>query len=641
LSLLRLPAQLSTLSRATITAFVVGIVFLALALVLGFTEWRHLNWVNLPLHASIEMAGAAFALLTAYFLVHFDSQELIASPYRQVIAAALTVMGVLDGAHAMFGPSPTFVLLHTAATAFSGVTFALVLIPAERSQIFARPLWFGGASLAFIAASIVLPDAMPLMLHQGKFTSAFVIFNTLGAGLMLLASVKLLLRFRKTMNATELLFGLQCSLFGTSSLFLSDSSLWNFFWWESHFFRLFGHALALLLLVSMAQRARNNVLQRLVQSELENRLSAAKAENEINKRTLALTENYENLVTELPLGLMVLHLPNLADAQSFMLVSLNPSAERQLNLVSAEVLGKRFDEVFPGISGTDLPHRYAQVIRLNEATSIGELVYGDERLAEAVYSVKAFPLQGQKVGVAFEDISAQYKARRMKEEFVSIVSHELRTPLTSIRGSVGLVLGGVLGELPAKAKPVLEIASHNCERLTILINDLLDMEKIQSGKMEFQCSHIDLCALVKLAIEENSAYAEQFSISLRSESEVNVAMVNVDPNRLMQVIVNLLSNAVKFSHAGAAVLLRLSRNDSGFLLEVIDHGDGIPEKFKTVIFEKFSQAEAPGIRKKGGAGLGLNIAKAMVEKMGGTIGYDSKEGEGSRFYVRLPEISRL
>jgi signal transduction histidine kinase len=144
------------------------------------------------------------------------------------------------------------------------------------------------------------------------------------------------------------------------------------------------------------------------------------------------------------------------------------------------------------------------------------------------------------------------------------------------------------------------------------------------------------------ALLEHKNLAEQNGLILRYENQIAEAQVNVDPNRLMQVISNLLSNAIKFSHRGGTVQLRLISESGQLQLEVIDQGDGISENFKAIIFQKFSQGEAPGVRKNGGAGLGLNIAKNLVEQMGGSIGYESKEGEGSRFYIRLsPAVESL
>ncbi|MDX8400106.1 MAG: response regulator, partial [Gallionellaceae bacterium] len=236
------------------------------------------------------------------------------------------------------------------------------------------------------------------------------------------------------------------------------------------------------------------------------------------------------------------------------------------------------------------------------------------------------------------DITERVKTERMKTEFVSTVSHELRTPLTSIRGSLALLVGGVAGELSAKAKPLIDIAHKNSERLILLVNDILDMEKIESGKMEFKISPTKIMPLLEQALEANSAYAEQYNVSLKLEGNLAENMLNVDPNRLMQVLANLLSNAVKFSPLGDEVILSISCDGQHTRMEVKNRGSGIPEQFYSQIFQKFAQADSSDTRKKGGTGLGLSITKAIVEQMGGNIGFSSEPDVLTTFFVEFPVL---
>ncbi len=233
--------------------------------------------------------------------------------------------------------------------------------------------------------------------------------------------------------------------------------------------------------------------------------------------------------------------------------------------------------------------------------------------------------------------SVAEKANLAKSDFLSIVSHELRTPLTSIRGALALVAGEVVGELPAAVKPLVDIAHKNSERLILLVNDLLDMEKIEAGKMEFNASPVKLMPLLKQALVGNHAYAEQYQVSYELESELPEAMVSVDSNRMMQVFSNLLSNAAKYSPAGGKVLVAVERIGRRIRVAVKDSGPGIPDEFKDRIFQKFAQADSSDARKKGGTGLGLSIAKAIIEQMGGSIGFDSQPNVQTTFYVELPE----
>jgi len=246
--------------------------------------------------------------------------------------------------------------------------------------------------------------------------------------------------------------------------------------------------------------------------------------------------------------------------------------------------------------------------------------------------------QGTVIGFSSlgNDVTELKRIDRMKSEFVSTVSHELRTPLTSIRGSLGLVWGGVTGELPAQAKNLVGIAKSNCERLIRLINDILDSEKIESGKMNFELRPMELEPLLEQALVANEGFAEQHGVKLvlgRVEAPVQVC---VDSDRLIQVVTNLLSNAIKFSPPDGAVQVAMRTGAGRVRVEIIDSGPGIPDEFRQRIFQKFSQADSSDTRQKGGTGLGLSISKAIIERMDGSIGFTTETGAGTTFFFELP-----
>ncbi|MDH4286329.1 MAG: PAS domain S-box protein, partial [Gallionella sp.] len=234
------------------------------------------------------------------------------------------------------------------------------------------------------------------------------------------------------------------------------------------------------------------------------------------------------------------------------------------------------------------------------------------------------------------DITERVKIERMKSEFISTVSHELRTPLTSIRGSLGLIAGGITGELPVQAKAMLDIAHKNSERLILLVNDILDMEKIEAGKMEFQAAPIKLTPLLKQALDANRSYADQYKVTYKLENEMPEVMIHADTNRLLQVLANLLSNAAKFSPPDGDVIVNMILSDKHVRVGITDRGSGIPEQFRSQIFQKFAQADSSDTRKKGGTGLGLSITKAIVEQMGGHIGFDSTPDVMTTFFIEFP-----
>jgi signal transduction histidine kinase len=237
----------------------------------------------------------------------------------------------------------------------------------------------------------------------------------------------------------------------------------------------------------------------------------------------------------------------------------------------------------------------------------------------------------------FRDISAFKEIGRMKDEFISAVSHELRTPLTSIRGSLDLMASGVMGELPSEAIPVVELARRNCERLVRLINDVLDIEKIEAGRMDFHLEVMELEPLLLHSVETLRPYGDQLGVAFRIECSAPGARARVDPDRLIQVMENLLSNAAKFSPPGETVQVTLARRGRDLRVSITDRGAGISPELQSRLFEKFAQGDLPHPSQKGGTGLGLNIARAIVERLGGNIGVVSRPGVSTTFHFNLPE----
>jgi len=252
--------------------------------------------------------------------------------------------------------------------------------------------------------------------------------------------------------------------------------------------------------------------------------------------------------------------------------------------------------------------------------AVNEVSLGDERLF---------------VGIV-RDITQRKEMERLKGEFVSTVSHELRTPLTSIRGSLGLLAGGGGGKLPKQARELVEMADKNTARLINLVNDILDMEKIESGSMEFRFAPVDLKDLVEQGIEANRGYAEPFDVDFVIVEAPAGIVVRGDADRLTQVLANLLSNAAKFSPRGGKVEIACARVGAVGRVSVSDRGPGIAREFHKDIFGKFTQADSSDARKVGGTGLGLNISKSIVEKHGGRIAFDTKVGAGTTFYFDIP-----
>ena len=240
------------------------------------------------------------------------------------------------------------------------------------------------------------------------------------------------------------------------------------------------------------------------------------------------------------------------------------------------------------------------------------------------------------VGIA-TDITERARIERLKNEFVSIVSHELRTPLTSIRGSLGLLDGGVVGVLEPRTSSLVKIALSNTERLIRLVNDILDLDKIETGKLELRSENLDPVVLADEAIAEIAGFAEECGVALVREFEP-ASQLRGDRDRLLQVLINLLSNAIKFSKPGDTVRVELEQVVVGTVrFSICDEGPGIAEDQLPKLFRKFSQLEESDTRSTGGSGLGLAISKAIVDAHGGVIGVESQPGVGSRFHFEIGE----
>jgi PAS domain S-box-containing protein len=323
----------------------------------------------------------------------------------------------------------------------------------------------------------------------------------------------------------------------------------------------------------------------------------------------------------------------------------NGAAERMFGWGRNEAVGWPLSELV-------LPERYRASLghALHAFRQTGHLAMLDQRLERKVIDrqgreftiemTAALAGQGEDAffSVFLHDISERKRVEQMKNEFISTVSHELRTPLTSIQASLAMLADGMAGELPPDALRLTTIASQSSERLVRMVNDLLDIQKIEAGQMHFEALAQPLLPVAERALAAMEGHAAKAGVLLRHDWDAGAARIaaSIDADRMEQVLTNLLSNAIKFTPAGKTVTLGLAQAPGKVRLLVADEGPGIAPEFQQRVFQRFAQADGADSRTRGGTGLGLAISKAIIEEHGGTIGFTTAPDLGTRFVVELP-----
>lgn len=321
----------------------------------------------------------------------------------------------------------------------------------------------------------------------------------------------------------------------------------------------------------------------------------------------------------------------------------NPAACRLFKIDECDLIGKNAAAIIPSLhdllfTPTSNYTKKGNRSILKAKETIG--VASDNTKLPIEIGVSCVDLPDRQIYTCLiHDITSRKKVDKLKSEFVSTVSHELRTPLTSISGVLGLLVGGTVPNIPVKAMDLLVIAKNNAERLGRLVNDILDIEKLEFGKLHLELSACDVNHLMEQAITQNMGYSMKYGVHLALDNDAIATQkitVLVDVDRFLQVMSNLISNAIKFSHMDGMVTLSAKVSGDLVVFYVEDQGTGVPEEFRKKIFQKFAQADSSDTRKRDGTGLGLSISRIIVERMGGTIDYRTEVNKGSVFFFSIP-----
>ncbi|MEA1070929.1 ATP-binding protein [Sphingomonas sp. LY160] len=323
------------------------------------------------------------------------------------------------------------------------------------------------------------------------------------------------------------------------------------------------------------------------------------------------------------------------------ITSANGAAERLFDRPSSELIGKSNLSLFADAPSEDVSKAYLAAIARQDgsAETIHTFVGANQDGSTFDAEVATTPVKlsdGSHYLAVARDATERRRIEKLKDEFVATVSHELRTPLTSIAGSLGLLVGGAAGKLPDQAVRLVGIAQSNCKRLIRLINDILDIEKMEAGKMPFHPQQIAVASLLEDAVRDSSGLASDHDVTLTIEPVAETDIVFVDPDRMAQVLANVLSNAIKHSPKGGTVFVSAMRDQYRQIISVADQGPGIPEEFRDRIFQKFAQADSSDTRSGSGTGLGLSIVREIVTRSGGEVRFESTAGKGTVFHIDLP-----
>lgn len=319
---------------------------------------------------------------------------------------------------------------------------------------------------------------------------------------------------------------------------------------------------------------------------------------------------------------------------------INPAGERIFDFSKDEIVGENVVRLIPAAKGDAFLGDGPGQIETEKSISMEvEGRHKDGSGFPLDLAVSKLRVQGTSMSVGvFRDISDRKEVERLKSEFVSTVSHELRTPLTSIKGSLGLINQAAGDEISDKWKQMINIAYRNSERLSLLVNDILDIEKLDAGLMPFDMAPVEIADFVEEAVESNKGYGEERNVGMVLRSPPPRVTVEGDRLRLMQVMSNILSNAAKYSPENRDVELWVETRDNTVAICIKDYGPGIPEDYQDKLYDRFTQADNSNTRVKGGTGLGMSITKTIVEAHDGDLRFETGPDIGTTFFVELPVL---
>ncbi len=618
-------------SRKIIWALIAGSLLLHFFFTLiNETIFSEIRWEHHPVHASIEIAGSLIAFWVSWVLLKLEKSGK-GSSFNIIIAIALLTMGMFDLFHALTHSGNLFVWFHSIAVFAGGLLMHAIWWNRFIESHFQR--W--GVQTVFTIAtttgliSLLYPESIPVMLVQQPeglpaFSPVASVLNLAGGGFFLLGGVRLLLSYKATGNYDDLLFSLHCFLFGAAAIMFQYSELWDVAWWGWHVLRFAAYAVALWLVLKTEIRLFELIKK--TNQQLEQRVRSRSYQLEQLETAL----NDHALVTVLnPHGILV-------DA--------NEKHREVSGFTKNELVGQPLTDLVRERHAGELNRQIWQGI-IDHGIWQGEI--SQRSKDDGTYWVQGtfvpfrnFQGEIERVVSIQTDITSQklleqslLKAINTKDEFMATMSHELRTPLTAILGFCGELLPEITDPKQRENLKQIHIAGEN--QLT-LVNDILDMSKIESGKFTIEEIHYSLPQLIEEIRGMLIGKIKEKGLTLQTENRYTKTNLLIgDRQRIKQILINLIGNALKFTEKGA-ITLTVEQTGEQLQFIVSDTGIGIQPENMEKLFRRFQQEDGSICRRFGGSGLGLFISLNLAEHMGGTVTARSTYGEGSRFTLSLP-----
>lgn len=635
--------------KAIIFIIIVSLALHVLALLLSkgaLSSWR---WEQLPFHSAIEALGSFIAMLVAYLLVILEARKK-GTQYNLSIAGALVGMGVIDGLHAVVPTGELFVWLHSTATLWGGILFFSIWLPRKllKKLPLMWPLFVFVAALLFGLISIQYAHLLPKMVVDSKFSDTAVAINLLGGALLIFAAIKLLLTYRSYGRVDDLLFVLHCFMFGLAATMFEQSVLWDVSWWGWHALRFIAYGVAFWFAVTSEVISQNITMQ--INQQLGSEV--ARKESQLSRATqsLEIIHAQQNAIIN-----------NLSDAiiitdRKGIIKLFSPPAEKLFQYRADEIMGQNISCLMVKEIATDHDKYMSEYEQKEESTIIGRyreligqtkkgdkfpidvtitelFVDGELHFIGSLRDITERKANEEKLHQAMKNAE---QANRAKTAFLTNISHEIRTPINGIYGSLQLLKSEPISSFGIE---LIDKAKISTRHLLSIINDILDVSKIEAGTLNLETQQLSISHLLENIIDELKTMSD--------EKQIEISVLNMlsndyrlgDPVRVRQILHNIISNAVKFTEQGH-VKINISkyktRDKSGVAIKVKDTGIGMAEDTINNLFVRFNQGDISMTRRYGGTGLGMAITEALVELMDGHIWVDSELGKGSEFIVHIP-----